>query len=182
MLLNDLDADDQIECTPKGPDGSDLDGFWGDETENLKSRRERMEITQGSSLGQCTWEVGIRRHERDKSIRASHGPRRERAAASEAGLHRPGHGTCGPCGDLRLGLLLWVLSCSTAGGSAASYLFTRFSGVCGWFLSQAASVSCFYIGPNRPSSLLPIHHHYLLLKSLYSPPQPFPSSPELHRL
>ena len=39
-----------------------------------------MEITQGSSLGQCTWEVGIRRHERDKSIRASHGPRRGKSS------------------------------------------------------------------------------------------------------
>lgn len=59
MLLKDLDADDEVECAAKGPDGGDADGFRGDETEDLEGRGDGVEVAESSGLCECAGEIAI---------------------------------------------------------------------------------------------------------------------------
>ena len=63
-MLDDLDADDDVEGTPQGLDRGHIDGFRSDEADGLKVfmgfvRILGMEVGDGGDLGECAREVSV---------------------------------------------------------------------------------------------------------------------------
>lgn len=63
-MLDDLDADNDVECAPEGLDRGHIDGFRSDEADGLKVfmgfvRVLGMEVDDGGDLGECAGEVSV---------------------------------------------------------------------------------------------------------------------------